>query len=102
EHAEIRCRPVLGGVGTMAISRRQFEALSTAVAMGYYEIPHRIDLRALAKTTGVSLGSISELLRRAEATILTHYVDSNLMGWPLAEEDELRSFRPMVDLMRPR
>jgi predicted DNA binding protein len=86
----------------MAISRRQFEALSTAVAMGYYEIPHRIDLRALAKTTGVSLGSISELLRRAEATILTHYVDSNLMGWPLAEEDELRSFRPMVDLMRPR
>jgi hypothetical protein len=69
--------------------------------MGYYEIPHRIDLRALAKATGVSLGSVSELLRRAEGAILTHYVDSNLMGWPLTDEDELRSFRPMVNMLRP-
>ncbi|MHB1262584.1 MAG: helix-turn-helix domain-containing protein [Thermoplasmatota archaeon] len=100
--AEIRCRPVLGPSSATPISRRQFEALSTAVAMGYYEIPHRIDLRALAAATGVSLGSVSELLRRAEAAILTHYVDSNLMGWPLADEDELRSFRPIVGLLHPR
>jgi hypothetical protein len=25
-----------------------------------------------------------------------HYVDSSLLGWPLAEEDELRMFRPMA------
>jgi hypothetical protein len=97
---EVRCRPVPGD-GRAALSRRQFEALSTAVAMGYYEIPHRIDLRALAKATGVSLGSVSELLRRAEGAILTHYVDSNLMGWPVSEEDELRPFRPMVNMLRP-
>ena len=100
--AEIRCRPVLGPSSQTPISRRQFEALSTAVAMGYYEIPHRIDLRALAAATGVSLGSVSELLRRAEGAILTHYVDSNLMGWPLADEDEMRSFRPIVGLLHPR
>lgn len=98
---DVSCRPVQGDSGTAPISRRQFEALSTAVAMGYYEIPHRIDLRALAAATGVSLGSVSELLRRAEGAILTHYVDSNLMGWPLAEEDELRLFRPMVNMLRP-
>lgn len=99
--AEVRCRPVLGDSRAVPISRRQFEALSTAVAMGYYEIPHRIDLRTLAAETGVSLGSVSELLRRAEAVILTHYVDSSLMGWPVADEDELRSFRPVTNMVRP-
>jgi hypothetical protein len=97
----VRCRPVPDG-GRAALSRRQFEALSTAVAMGYYEIPHRIDLRALAKATGVSLGSVSELLRRAEAAILTNYVDANLMGWPQSEEEEeMRRFIPMVNMLRP-
>ena len=96
----VRCRPVTND-GRAVLSRRQFEALSTAVAMGYYEIPHRIDLRTLAAATGVSLGSVSELLRRAEATILTNYVDSSLMGWPLAEEDEMRSFRPLLNVLHP-
>lgn len=98
---EVRCRPVTGDAYFSPISRRQFEALSTAVALGYYEIPHRIDLRQLAATTGVSLGSVSELLRRAEGAILTHYVDSRLMGWPQPDEDALRTFRPMVNMLRP-
>ena len=68
--------------------------------MGYYEIPHRVDLRTLATAAGVSLGSVSELLRRAEASILTHYVDSSLVHWPADEEDELRPFRPMANLVR--
>jgi len=97
---EVRCRPVTGS-DMPIISRRQLEALSTAVALGYYEIPHRIDLRQLAATTGVSLGSVSELLRRAEGVILTHYVDSRLMGWPSPDEDALRSFRPMLNMLRP-
>ncbi|MEA3136400.1 MAG: hypothetical protein QOJ26_1075 [Thermoplasmata archaeon] len=98
---EVRCRPVQGDGLAAPISRRQFEALSTAVAMGYYEIPHRIDLRTLAARTGVSLGSVSELLRRAEGAILTHYVDSNLMGWPMTEDESLRTFRPIVNMLRP-
>lgn len=70
--------------GPATITRRQFEALSAAVALGYYEIPHRLDLRALAAKTGVSLGSFSELLRRSESAVLSHYVDARLM-W-LADE----------------
>lgn len=69
------------GVGPR-ISRRQQEALSTAVALGYYEIPHRLDLRELAKRQGISLGALSELLRRAEAALLTDFIDSGLLAWP--------------------
>lgn len=79
---EVRCRPVHAGRSDAPISRRQFETLAAAVALGYYEIPHRIDLRTLATKGGVSLGCVSELLRRAEGAVLTHYVDSSLLGWP--------------------
>ncbi|HUR24441.1 MAG TPA: helix-turn-helix domain-containing protein [Candidatus Thermoplasmatota archaeon] len=94
---QVRCRPVGGRHGAALLSRRQFEALSAAVSMGYYEIPHRIDLRTLAAATGVSLGSVSELLRRAEGVILTHYVDTNLMDWPLTETDEPRPLQSLVE-----
>jgi hypothetical protein len=83
---EVRCRPVHGPRAEAPISRRQFEMLSTAVALGYYEIPHRLDLRALATRVGISLGSVAELLRRAEGAVLTHYIDSSLMAWPALEE----------------
>lgn len=99
--AAVHCRPVLGARGSAPLSRRQFEALSAAVALGYYEIPHRIDLRKLAAVTGVSLGSISELLRRAEGAVLTQYVDSSLMRWPVSEEDAAEQFRPMENVLRP-
>lgn len=97
----VRCRPVHEGRGEAPITRRQFEALSTAVALGYYEIPHRLDLRALAKKTGLSLGSVSELLRRAEGAILTHYIDSCLMGWPVDEQAAIPDvFRSMENIVR--
>ncbi len=95
---EVRCRPVHIGQRNAAITRRQFEALSTAVALGYYEIPHRLDLRALAARTGLSLGSVSELLRRAEGAVLTHYIDSSLMGWAMPDEDA-EPFRPAMNLI---
>jgi hypothetical protein len=99
---EVRCRPVHAGRSDAPVSRRQFETLATAVALGYYEIPHRIDLRTLATHSGVSLGSASELLRRAEGAVLTHYVDSSLMGWPaLADETPAHPFRSMDNLARP-
>src|SRR6185369_14839445 len=89
--SDVRCRPVLDGGMEAPLSRRQFEALSSAVALGYYEIPHRLDLRDLAARTGISLGSVSELLRRAEGLVLTRYVDANLMRWPAppTERDDL-------------
>lgn len=97
---EVRCRPVVGSHQSALITRRQFEALATAVSLGYYEIPHRLDLRQLATRTGLSLGSVSELLRRAEAAILTHYIDASLLGWPLGDETPPNPFRPVVNLLR--
>jgi hypothetical protein len=96
----VRCRPVHER-RRAPISRRQFEALSAAVAMGYYDIPHRIDLRALAAQSGISLGSLSELLRRAEAAVLTHYVDSSLMGWPVSATAPPNPFQPVESLLEP-
>ncbi len=96
----IRCRPVQGDLGDAPLSRRQFEALSSAVALGYYEIPHRLDLRELASRTGISLGSVSELLRRAEGSVLTHYVDSILMRWPpQAGEESAAPVLPVDNLL---
>jgi hypothetical protein len=85
--AAIRCRAIQVQGRPAAITRRQQEVLSTAVALGYYEIPHRIDLRSLARHTGVSLGSVSELLRRAESTVLSHHVDASLLAWSGADEE---------------
>jgi hypothetical protein len=97
---EVRCRPV-DERRRAPVSRRQFEVLSTAVAMGYYDIPHRVDLRALATQSGISLGSLAELLRRAEAAVLTHYVDAALMGWPASGEEPPNPFAPIEALVEP-
>jgi hypothetical protein len=75
-----RFRQVHDSGNDVPISRRQFAVLSAAVALGYYEIPHRVDLRTIARKAGISLGSVAELLRRAEGAVLMRYVDSALMN----------------------
>jgi hypothetical protein len=71
-----RSRKTVPGSDRVKLSHRQLQALSNAVALGYFEIPHRLDLRALAKKMGMSHGALSELLRRAEALVITGYIDS--------------------------
>lgn len=61
----------------LGLTPRQYEVLSTAVAWGYYEVPHKVTLRSLAEKLGVSVGAISELLRRAEAQVIKAYVDAS-------------------------
>lgn len=75
KHEDVRAREA-SPKPAPEVTPRQMDALSTAVALGYYEIPRRVDLRTLGKAMGVSLGSISELLRRAEDEIITGYVDA--------------------------
>lgn len=58
------------------LTNRQKQALSLAVAMGYYEVPHHVGLREIAGKMDMGLGSLSELLRRAEATVIRKHVDS--------------------------
>lgn len=72
----VRSRIVAAGpADRLTLTPRQLDALATAVALGYYEIPHRVDLRALAASMDISLGSVSELLRRGEAAVITSFVD---------------------------
>lgn len=99
--SDVRCRPVQGADVVASLSRRQFETLSSAVALGYYDIPHRIDLRELAARAGISLGSVSELLRRAEASVLTQYVDAHRMRTQVAEPDASYPASMIDNLVRP-
>jgi hypothetical protein len=102
--ANVRCRPTIIEPQVPKLTRRQIDALSTAVAMGYYDIPHNLDLRTLAATMGISLGSVSELLRRGESAVILNYVDSLASApWDPLEETEWNdsqdaSYAPLVTL----
>ncbi len=73
--AEIRQRTVDANK-QVRLTPRQLEVLSLAVALGYYETPHRLSLRDLAGRMNVSVAAVAELLRRGESLIITHYIDS--------------------------
>jgi hypothetical protein len=104
EHPNVRCRQTILEPCVPKLTRRQIDALSTAVAMGYYDIPHNLDLRTLAATMGISLGSVSELLRRGESAVIMNYVDSLASApWEPLEESEWNeaqdaAYAPLVTL----
>lgn len=64
--------------GTVAggLTDRQFEAVETAVRMGYYAVPRGVTLASVASELGVSSGTASELLRRAESHLMTRVVNA--------------------------
>jgi hypothetical protein len=75
---QVRVRTHYGhdSISRVEVTKRQAEVISLAVALGYYEVPRRLDLRTLAKKLNLSLGATSELMRRGEATIIASYIDS--------------------------
>ncbi len=75
DQADIRDRPVLPGWRGSGLTPRQEDVLDLAVACGYYEIPHRVDLRELGQRLGVSVGAVASILRRAEAAVIRGYMD---------------------------
>lgn len=58
------------------LTQRQHETLAMALSEGYFEVPREIRLADLAEKIGTSIGSLSELLRRAEANILETYLEA--------------------------
>lgn len=64
----------------IAITPRQLEVLCNAVAMGYYDVPHRIDLRQLGKAMDLSVSAVSQLLRRAQGQIIRGFIDGNTLA----------------------
>ena len=61
------------------LSDRQQELLIAAVESGYYESPRQISLTALAEELGIAKSTCSEILHRAEATVIKEFL-SGLPG----------------------
>lgn len=55
------------------LTKRQEQIVKFALEMGYFEFPKKIRLEELSERLGISAGTLSEILRRAEKNILTHY-----------------------------
>lgn len=58
----------------LELTQRQFEAVSEAVACGYYSAPRDGTLEEVASRLDCATGTAGELLRRAERTIMTTLV----------------------------
>lgn len=56
------------------LTDRQYEAVEAATRMGYYAVPRAASLEAVAAELGVARSTASELLRRAESTLMARLV----------------------------
>ncbi len=59
------------------ITSRQEDVIRIAFDLGYFEFPKRINLEQLSARLGISIGTLSEILRRGERNILSKYFDSS-------------------------
>ncbi|NKE34641.1 bacterio-opsin activator [Natronococcus sp. JC468] len=64
---------VSGGV----VSDRQREALQAARELGYYEVPRRNGIEAVAAELECAVSTASELLRRGEARVIERVLDGD-------------------------
>lgn len=70
----------LQALNLVPLTARQLEVLGNAVALGYYDVPHRVDLRQLGKSMNLSVSAVSQLLRRAQAHVIRSFVDANTLA----------------------
>ena len=59
------------------LSPAEEETLRTARDLGYFEVPGKVGIRAVAKAAGVSASAASYRLRRAEAKLVSSYLDAS-------------------------
>ena len=59
------------------LNPQEEETLRTARDLGYFEVPGRVGIRAVAKAVGVSPSAASYRLRRAEEKLVSSYLDAN-------------------------
>jgi len=60
------------------LTYKQELALIYAYLMGYYQFPRRISLKELASKLGLSVSTLAELLRKAEAKVVEAYIRHEL------------------------
>lgn len=59
-----------------AVSERQIEALEAAREVGFYEVPRRNGIEAVADELGCAISTASALVRRGEANVVGRALDS--------------------------
>ncbi|WP_221621741.1 helix-turn-helix domain-containing protein [Halocatena pleomorpha] len=65
---------------TSALTDRQFEVLRTAIDIGYFAVPRKASLADLATELGCAESTVSVVLRKAEATIVTRVIERERNG----------------------
>lgn len=58
--------------GQWGLTTEQYEAVTTALDRGYYEVPRNASARDLAKKLGISHQALSERLRRGHGTLVSN------------------------------
>ncbi|MFC4550143.1 MULTISPECIES: bacterio-opsin activator domain-containing protein [Halorussus] len=61
-----------GDVSQYGLSEQQYDALTTALEEGYYEVPRDASARDLAEALGISHQAISERLRRGHQNLVSN------------------------------
>ena len=62
------------------LTARQEQIAKISLELGYFEFPKRIGIEELSKRLGISAGTLSEILRRAEKNILSKYFEEHSHG----------------------
>ena len=62
------------------LTARQEQIAKISLELGYFEFPKKIGIEELAKRLGISAGTLSEILRRAEKNILSRYFEEHSHG----------------------
>lgn len=77
---ELGCEVKIERVTTVAekgiLTKRQEEVLRKAFALGYFNFPRRTDSKKLATNLGISVSTLSEVMRAAERRVLAEYMHS--------------------------
>lgn len=71
-----RVRTFRRGPAPATLTDRQDEALSAAVAVGYYEVPRTGTVEDVADRLGCAPSTAGELLRKAEARLVVDHVET--------------------------
>jgi len=59
------------------LTEKQWRALVTAYALGYYDVPKKIGLVQLAEKLDIAYSAVDVQLRRAERRLLNHMMNES-------------------------
>jgi predicted DNA binding protein len=59
------------------LTKRQMEILRIAYQRGYFDYPKRVGVRELARSLGISISTLSEILRKGQRKVTKAYLDQH-------------------------